>query len=405
MATTKIIPEVLDLNEAASESGLKIPSGTELNRPATDVAGMVRNNTNEASEGSASCEEYYNGAAWQKINNLAIPPPLAFKTLLYTGNGSTQAITGLGFQPDFVWIKSRSNTYGNRLIDSSTGVDKYLASNSDDAQQGAGGAGLTSFDSDGFSVGSGNAHNANGATFVAWCWKANGGTTSAGSGTGGVSNVTNQVNSDAGFSITKWNEGPSGTSTVTHGLSQAPDLVITKKLNAAQSWMVWHEALSGTQYLRLQETNAVATSSNFFTAVPDSTSVYLGGFQTESTSNTRIMYAFHSVEGLSKFGSYTGTGSAGNAQSIGFQPDFILGKSYDNTEDWFIVDSTRGGNNYLKPNLSNAEATAGASITFTSTGFEFTGGSFNNAGMKFYIYGVFNSINYGNNKNYITGFI
>jgi len=383
MATTKIIPEVLDLNEAASESGLKIPSGTELNRPATDVSGMVRNNTNEASEGSASCEEYYNGAAWQKINNLAIPPPLAFKTLLYTGNGSTQAITGLGFQPDFVWIKSRSNTYGNRLIDSSTGVDKYLASNSDDAQQGAGGAGLTSFDSDGFSVGSGNAHNANGATFVAWCWKANGGTTSAGSGTGGVSNVTNQVNSDAGFSITKWNEGPSGTSTVTHGLSQAPDLVITKKLNAAQSWMVWHEALSGTQYLRLQETNAVATSSNFFTAVPDSTSVYLGGFQTESTSNTRIMYAFHSVEGLSKFGSYTGTGSAGNAQSIGFQPDFILGKSYDNTEDWFIVDSTRGGNNYLKPNLSNAEATAGASITFTSTGFEFTGGSFNNAGMNF----------------------
>jgi len=358
MATTKIIPEVLDLNEAASESGLKIPSGTELNRPATDVSGMVRNNTNEASEGSASCEEYYNGAAWQKINNVAIPPPLAFKTLLYTGNGSTQAITGLGFQPDFVWIKSRSNTYGNRLIDSSTGVDKYLASNSDDAQQGAGGAGLTSFDSDGFSVGSGNAHNANGATFVAWCWKANGGTTSAGSGTGGVSNVTNQVNSDAGFSITKWNEGPSGTSTVTHGLSQAPDLVITKKLNAAQSWMVWHEALSGTQYLRLQETNAVATSSNFFTAVPDSTSVYLGGFQTESTSNTRIMYAFHSVEGFSKFGSYTGNGSAtGPTVILGFRPDWIMIKEADNTNPWFIFDSVRGGTNPIsKALIANSDS-------------------------------------------------
>jgi len=389
MATTKIIPEVLDLNEAASESGLKIPSGTELNRPATDVAGMVRNNTNEASEGSASCEEYYNGAAWQKINNVAIPPPLAFKTLLYTGNGSTQAITGLGFQPDFVWIKSRSNTYGNRLIDSSTGVDKYLASNSDDAQQGAGGAGLTSFDSDGFSVGSGNAHNANGATFVAWCWKANGGTTSAGSGTGGVSNVTNQVNSDAGFSITKWNEGPSGTSTVTHGLSQAPDLVITKKLNAAQSWMVWHEALSGTQYLRLQETNAVATSSNFFTAVPDSTSVYLGGFQTESTSNTRIMYAFHSVEGLSKFGSYTGTGSE-QLITTGFAVNFVLIKASSTTQSWMIYDSVRSGTNYIEANSSAAEGTAGTNlVSFESNGFKVYSSNSENQNGQTYIYMAF----------------
>ncbi len=109
MATTKVIPDVLDLNESTSESGLKIPSGTELNRPATDVAGMIRNNTNETSEGSASCEEYYNGAAWKKINNVSVPPVATenFNTVLYSGNSSTQAITGVGFKPDWVWIKER----------------------------------------------------------------------------------------------------------------------------------------------------------------------------------------------------------------------------------------------------------------------------------------------------------
>ena len=92
MATTKVSGELVDLNEATSESGLKIPTGTNNNRPATDVAGMIRNNTNETSDGSASCEEYYNGTAWKKINNVAIPPPLAFKTIIYSGNGSTQSI-------------------------------------------------------------------------------------------------------------------------------------------------------------------------------------------------------------------------------------------------------------------------------------------------------------------------
>ena len=90
MATTKVSGELVDLNEATSESGLKIPSGTEVNRPATDVAGMVRNNTNETSDSSASCEEYYNGAAWKKINNVAIP--VYFKTIAFTGNGATLSL-------------------------------------------------------------------------------------------------------------------------------------------------------------------------------------------------------------------------------------------------------------------------------------------------------------------------
>ena len=152
MATTKVSGELVDLNESTSESGLKIPTGTNNNRPATDVAGMIRNNTNEASEGSASCEEYYSGAAWKKINNVAIPPIVGFKSVIYTGNGSTQSITGLGFKPDFVWIKERTGTNPHALYDSVRGAGKLVSSNDQSAQSGNSGDLLGSFDADGFQV-------------------------------------------------------------------------------------------------------------------------------------------------------------------------------------------------------------------------------------------------------------
>ena len=146
--------------DSVGESGLKIPSGTELNRP-TAAAGQIRNNTNETSEFSASCEEYYNGTEWKKINNTPLPPPLAFKALLYTGNSSTQSITGVGFQPDLVWIKERTNTEFHRWFDSTRGATKYLGSDNTNAE-GTGAATLTSFDSDGFTLGLDNEVNNNG---------------------------------------------------------------------------------------------------------------------------------------------------------------------------------------------------------------------------------------------------
>ena len=170
MAITKEIPGVLDLNEAASESGLKIPSGTELNRP-TAVAGQIRNNTNETSQGSASCEEYYNGTEWKKINNVSVPPVATenFNTVLYSGNSSTQAITGVGFKPDWVWIKERGPLAENHnLYDSSRGALKFIGTNSSNAQN-QGPNRLQSFDSDGFTLGSDNEINDSGSTYVAWC--------------------------------------------------------------------------------------------------------------------------------------------------------------------------------------------------------------------------------------------
>ena len=159
MATTKVRGELVDLNESTSESGLKIPSGTELNRP-TAAAGQIRNNTNETSEFSASCEEYYNGTEWKKINNTPLPPPLAFKALLYTGNGSTQSITGVGFQPDLVWAKRRSAAEDNAIFDTSRGVQKQITTNKTNAESTKTNA-ISSFDSDGFTTGANNALNTN----------------------------------------------------------------------------------------------------------------------------------------------------------------------------------------------------------------------------------------------------
>ena len=251
MATTKVSGELVDLNESTSESGLKIPTGTNANRPATDVAGMIRNNTNETSESSASCEEYYSGAAWKKINNVAFPPPQAFKTVIWTGNGTSQSITGVGFQPDFVWGKERSNTSSNELLDTTRGVTNYISTNLSNAQ-GTSGQGLQSFDADGFTVGNDGAWNQNGETYVAWCWKANGGTTS--SNTDGSTTSTVQANTAAGISIVQYT-GTGANASVGHGLGVAPELLIIKKTSGSSDWVAG--VSDWTKYLEPNGTDLV----------------------------------------------------------------------------------------------------------------------------------------------------
>ena len=169
MATTKVRGELVDLNESTSESGLKMPSGTELNRP-TAVAGQIRNNTTETSEGSASCEEYYNGTAWQKINNVP-PPPIAFsyKAVLYAGDDATgRAVTGVGFKPDFVWIKPRNQVENHNIYDTSRGPTKQLIPNSTSASSTQPQT-VQSFDADGFTLNGDNNVNKSGINYVAWC--------------------------------------------------------------------------------------------------------------------------------------------------------------------------------------------------------------------------------------------
>ena len=368
-----------------SESGLKIPTGTNANRPATDVAGMIRNNTNETSESSASCEEYYNGTAWKKINNAAIPPPLAFKTVTYTGNGSSgNSITGVGFKPDFVWIKSRSGTIGNwshTLMDSTRGADKSISINNNGAEV-TNANGLESFDADGFTVGSaGGGWNYSGSNYVAWCWKANGGTTS--SNTDGSTTSTVQAYPEAGFSIVKYT-GTGANASVGHGLGVAPKFLMIKKLNSTSDWTAF--ALDNTKYLEPNGTPPFRTANVWQNTSPTSSVFTLTtGGDSNGNGNEYIAYLFSDIDNVSKVGSYTGNGGT-QSITVGFQPDYLVFKSTNNTEDWYVMDSTRGVNNVLYWNSDGAEGTS-AGVSFTSTGFELTS-SFN-ASARDYLYLAF----------------
>ena len=401
MATTKVIPGVLDLNEATSESGLKIPTGTEFNRPATDVAGMVRNNTNETSDSSASCEEYYNGTAWQKINN--VPLPVYFRTVLYTGNDVSHAITGVGFKPDWVWIKRRNDAESSAIYDSTRGINQQLESNSDAAQatNTAPNEGFTSFDNDGFTVGNNGGTNRAPYAYVAWCWKANGGTTS--SNTDGSSTSTVQVNSDAGFSIVQYVGNQTAGHTIGHGLGATPEVVIIKCINVARPWYVYHVGVDATNpadyNLRLNAPDARQDSTTEFNDTEPTSTVFTLGTASgpNGTGDDYIAYCFTPIAGYSNFGSYTGDGTTGQAiTTVGFELTWVLIKSTVGTANWLLYDTVRGitSGGFLNPDNTDPETADGLSpnITVTATGFTITSGGVTqglNSNGNLYIYLAF----------------
>jgi len=310
-----------------------------------------------------------------------------FNTVLYTGNGSTQSITGVGFQPNLNWIKARNSPEYNVLHDVLRGANNRLFSNTTDAETTA--PTMTSFDSDGFSVstdgGTYSATNANGTTYAAWNWKANG---SGVTNTDGSTTSTVSANTTAGFSIVTCTT-LAGTQTVGHGLSQAPDIVIQKSRNTAQSWYVYYDFVDGSQdYLTLNSTAAAAAWGG---SAATSTVFY----ENWSAGVNLICYCFHSVEGYSKIGSYTGNGSVdGPFVYTGFKPDFVIIKRTNVSGDsWFMFDTARDTFNpldsWLGANLSNTEG----SNTFAdslSNGFKLRGSisAFNGSGST-YIYMAF----------------
>jgi len=307
---------------------------------------------------------------------------------LYTGNGGTQsvnnAVNGVNFQPDFVWIKSRSAAYYNTLYDSvrGSGATKSIYSNSTDAE----GAysvltNLSSFNSNGFTVGttssSPNTLNESGATFVGWQWKAGGTAVSNTSGS-----ITSQVsaNTTAGFSVVTYT-GTGAAATVGHGLGVAPNMIIVKgRSTAGDPWAVYHSSLANTQYLYLNSTAAVATGVNLWNSTTPTSSVFSIGASQDTNRNagTLVAYCFAPVAGYSAFGSYTGNGSTdGPFVYTGFRPRFILFKRTDTTADWRIEDTSRSPTNATQieiyPNLSNAEGSAPDGMDILSNGFKLRG--------------------------------
>jgi hypothetical protein len=296
---------------------------------------------------------------------------------LYTGNGSTQTISGLNFEPSLVWIKSRSGADNHAIQDAVRGATYVLQSNTTNAEVNAANT-VGSFTSDGFTL-AGGAGSTNGSsvTYAAWTWDA-GGTTDPSNEAG---SITSQVraNVSAGFSVVTYT-GTGSAATVGHGLGVAPGLIILKDRTSAYNWQVYHSTFAGTSNsIVLNSTAAVDTGSGgvWNSTAPTSTVFSIGtSVGVNTNGNNYVAYCFAPVAGYSSFGSYTGNGSAdGPFVYTGHRVKYLMIKRTDSTGDWFILDGVREPYNYvsrqLGANNSGAESGPDAyNVDFTANGFK-----------------------------------
>ena len=309
-------------------------------------------------------------------------PSRAFDVALWTGNGSTQTISGLNLSPDFLWIKNRSSAYNHHLLDTVRGANNgqnVLYSNLTNAE-GATNS-VTAFTSDGFTVGSNSSVNHNSTAIVGWAWDAG---TSTVSNTDGSITSNVRANAAAGFSIVKWTCNGSEDQSIGHSLGATPAFMIFKNLDRTTNWTVYHkDATTTTQKVfYLNTTGAVADysggSSTWWGALPTSSVFTVGDAGTavnHTSGDEMISYCFAPVDGFSSVGFWTGNGSTdGPFVWTGFKVSWILYKRSDTSgNDWTILDSTRGPTNvideYLQASNSNAEASS-TMFDFLSNGFK-----------------------------------
>jgi hypothetical protein len=301
----------------------------------------------------------------------------------FTGNHPTgQSITSLNFSPDFVWLKDRAGTNWHYVFDTIRGTEKAIFTNATNAENTYSGT-LTSFNSDGFTLGSDNATNQNGNGYVAWTWDAGSSTVSNTEGS-----ITSQVraNASAGFSVVTFNSGNSdGEFSVGHGLGVAPRLIIMKsRTRSGGPWWVHHLSATDTttKYLQLSTTSAVidngGSGSIWGAALPTSTvfGFSVGAGRAHTQNEDIVSYCFAPVAGYSAFGRYTGNGSAdGPFVYTGHRVKYLMVKRTDSTGDWFILDGVREPYNYvsrqLGANNSGAESGPDAyNVDFTANGFK-----------------------------------
>lgn len=287
------------------------------------------------------------------------------QAVTYTGNGSTQTIN-VGFQPDLVWIKSRSAATDHKLVDSVRGATLALSSNTTGAEV-TDSTGITAFTSTGFTLGANSTYNTNAATYVAWCWK---------------------KGATPGFDIVTWTGTGVNNRTVSHNLGVAPAMIIAKDRTSAYNWDIYHKSLGISATLTFT-TNATRNLNAFGTNAPTSSVFYTQDSFTNTNGDNYVAYCFAEITGFSKFGSYTGNGSAdGPFVYCGFRPKYVMVKRTDSTSDWGVYDSARDIYNqmtdFLFPNASYAE-TAGYSVDFLSNGFKMrnSAGFPNNSGGTF----------------------
>ena len=323
-------------------------------------------------------------------------PSEYFNTKLYTGTGSAQSITGVGFQPDWCWIKNASSpsNYSHQLYDVLRGATKRIFSDLTTAEETDAQA-LTAFGADGFSVGTNVGVNSNGSTLVSWNWKANG---SGVSNTDGSITSTVSANTTSGFSIVDYTGNGTGGATIGHGLGVAPACVIIKnRTSGTYDWLVYHKALGATKYMALNRTDASTTSAiGWNNTEPSSSFVTLGTANAVNTNSSNyVAYCFAEKKGYSKIGSYTGNGNAdGTFIYTGFKPAYVLTKRTDALENWVIQDNKQSPFNptydFLLADSSGIPTAGGTPIDLLSNGFKVrTTSAYSNASGGTYIYMAF----------------
>jgi len=320
-------------------------------------------------------------------------PGLHFNTKLYTGNGGTQSITGVGFQPDMIWCKARSYNDDHTITDAVRGNTKVVYPNGP-AVEGTSSVRVTAFGTDGFTLGNSGDVNSNSATYVAWNWKANG---AGSSNTDGTITATVSANTAAGMSIATWT-GTGSNGSVGHGLSGV-DCMIIKDLSNSRDFYFWSKTMVYNTRLEFNNTEAFTTGTDNMTALPDATKINMAvSTQNNGSGNNYVGYFFQEKKGYSKFGTYTGNGNAdGTFVYTGFKPAFVLVKRTSGTESWQMTDSVRDkavSPNFARLRVSSNGAedtnTTWAKIEKFSNGFKLGGtDTVSNGSGSTYIYMAF----------------
>lgn len=335
-------------------------------------------------------------AVYTTIND----PSAYFQTALYSGNGGgSNVITNDGnsnLQPDFVWVKERSSDSSHALTNSTNGAGYILSSNNTNALSSA--SAFSSFNSDGFTVGSDGKTNEVNQTYVGWQWKINGGTTSS-VGVGSIT-TTVQANTTAGVSIARYTGNGVNGATIGHGLGKTPTMVWVKCEEGAEGWQVYNVSLGPTKFIQLDATSGAGTNANRWSnTAPTSSIINLGnGNSVNYSGRVFLAFSFAPIQGYSKFSSYVGNGSAdGPFVYTGFKPAFLIIKNTSDDDDqWLMWDNKRSPINpvddYLEPSTNASENVNSnwAIIDFVSNGFKLRNGdsSYNQSGYN-YIYMAF----------------
>jgi hypothetical protein len=325
-----------------------------------------------------------------------------FNPVLYTGNGTTQSVTGVGFQPDFTWIKSRSGIINNSLYDAVRGAGKVLFSNGTETEYTVND--LTSFNLDGFSVstvgGTRNETNQNSQLYVGWNWKA--GNNSGSLNYNGTIRSQVSVNPTSGFSIVTYTGTGVDNATIGHGLGIAPSMIIAKSRSVVGAWPVWFNApgFGASDYLAFNATDAKGTAVTLWggsnASVPTSTVFKVGtGTSANGNGTTYVAYCWAEIPGFSKFGSYTGNGNAdGPFIYCGFKPAFFMIKSLAAAgSHWVIYDNKRNTYNQvnlqLAANIVDAESNQSRPVDFLSNGVKIKFSTYLNVSADTYIFVAF----------------